>query len=306
MPEKKSVSIVLASYNRRRLLMRTINSARGEIEQIGGGEIIVVDGGSVDGSVEWLIEQKDVLTIIQHNRGTWRGKSIKRRSWGYFMNLGFKAATHEFICMISDDCLIVPGSLQRGIEAFDRAVANGKGIGAVAFYWRNWPEQQKYWVGRTLGKKIFVNHGLYRKTALAEIDYADEVTYAFYHADGDLCLRLWEAGWVCVDCPTSFVEHYSHANQTSPADVSVRESNFSRQADDWQTYLSRWSHLNGPEDAGFVGDWIELAHEDPMQTWRQFAKLSAAESPASPPGRMLDIVAHLKAGVARLAAFRPK
>jgi glycosyltransferase involved in cell wall biosynthesis len=62
------VSIVLGSYNRLPFLKLTIESIRREMEN-SAHEIIVVDGGSTDGSMEWLIQQKDVLTIIQNNRG---------------------------------------------------------------------------------------------------------------------------------------------------------------------------------------------------------------------------------------------
>jgi glycosyltransferase involved in cell wall biosynthesis len=59
-------------------------------------EIIVVDGGSEDGTLEWLIRQKDIITIVQHNRGEFNGKPVKRKSWGYFMNPCFKAAHRVF------------------------------------------------------------------------------------------------------------------------------------------------------------------------------------------------------------------
>jgi hypothetical protein len=42
-------------------------------------ELIVVDGFN-DGSIQWLIEQKDIITIIQHNSGEWRGKRLTE-SW---------------------------------------------------------------------------------------------------------------------------------------------------------------------------------------------------------------------------------
>ena len=91
------ISVVLGSYNRLNFLQLAIQSVRAQVDsQL--REIIVVDGGSSDGSMEWLLEQKDIITIVQHNRGEWLGKKITRRSWGYFMNLAFKCASAKYVC----------------------------------------------------------------------------------------------------------------------------------------------------------------------------------------------------------------
>ena len=108
-----TISVVLGSYNRRPFLEAAIASIRDNGFTL-PYEMIVVDGGSTDGSMDWLFRQKDVITIIQHNRGTFRGKPIPRRSWGYFMNLGFKCAQGKYILMMSDDSLLVPGSAMNG------------------------------------------------------------------------------------------------------------------------------------------------------------------------------------------------
>src|SRR3972149_7030151 len=245
MPEGLIVSIVIGSYNRRKFLKSTIESVRVELRNF-AHEIIVVDGGSDDGTLEWLVKQKDILTIIQHNRGEWQGKPIERESWGYFMNLGFKAAKGKYVCMLSDDCLVVPDAIKSGVDLFERYLKRGYKVGAVAFYWRNWPKQKSYWVGLTFGNKMFVNHGLYLNSALERIGYADEDSYTFYHADGDICLRLSEKGYICIDSPNSYIEHYSHAN------VKVRKSNLAKQKEDWDTYTRRWRRVGIPKEGGWV------------------------------------------------------
>ncbi|UCF03833.1 MAG: glycosyltransferase, partial [Deltaproteobacteria bacterium] len=65
--EKTEVSVVLGSYNRKRFLKAAIQSIRNN-EILVPYEIIVVDGGSTDGSLSWLSKQKDIITILQHNR----------------------------------------------------------------------------------------------------------------------------------------------------------------------------------------------------------------------------------------------
>jgi glycosyltransferase involved in cell wall biosynthesis len=250
------VSVVIGSFNRRRFLKHTVESVRAELEGT-EYEILVVDGGSTDGTTKWLLRQRDVITIVQHNRGTWAGKPVQRKSWGYFMNLGFMAAHGKYVCMLSDDCLVVPDAIKNGLRRFEHELGAGRTLGAIAFYFRDWPGEGSYRVGRTWGYRMVVNHGLYLLEGLAAVGYGDEESYRFYPADGDLSLRMWEAGYACVDSPDSYIEHYPHATK------SVRSSNMSEQKQDWATYVARWGALGEPTRA-----WVKRDFADPHQTAR--------------------------------------
>ena len=260
MENSTAVSVVIGSYQRNGFIQLAIESVRADLINT-PHEIIVVDGGSTDGSLEWLISQKDIITIAQHNRGIWNGKTIIKKSWGYFMNLGFKIAKGKYICMLSDDCIVTPNSLINGIQLFDNSLANPSiKVGAIAFYWRNWPKDQKYLVGKTWGDNIFVNHGLYLNAALKEVSYADEDNYHFYHADGDLSLRLWNKGYSIIDSPKSFVEHYVDTNE------HVRIENHKTQQADWSYYKNLW----GPNLGQPKSDWIELEFIDPSEIAKKY------------------------------------
>lgn len=256
------VSIVLGTYNRLDFLKATVGSIRGEIENI-DAEIIVVEGGSDDGTIEWLTAQKDIVSIIQHNHGKWNGEKLKHKSWGYFMNLGFKTANGKYICMLSDDCLVVPGAIRNGVELFERELKKNIKIGAVAFYWRNWPSENMYVVGTTLGRKIFVNHGLYLSSVLEKVGFIDE-DYDFYHADGDLCLKIWSAGYKCIDSQNSFIEHFSHAN------IGVRKNNLVNRKKDWTRYIKKWKNRYMMASESDYGGKIEQVFEDPSKWYFNF------------------------------------
>lgn len=255
------VSVVSGSYNRLPFLRLMIESVRTELATV-PHEIVVVDGGSTDGSVEWLVAQKDVVTVLQHNRGKWRGRQVERRSWGAFMNMAFRIARAPAICMLSDDCLVVPGAIRNGLARLDAALEKGEKVGAIAFYWRNWPEENVYRVGLAFGR-MFVNHGLYLKESLDDVGFAEEA-YDFYHSDTDLVLKMWRLGYVCVDSPLSFVEHFGHA---SP---STRKENVRRQESDWKLFLDRWSGVFCDQICKDVGSWTEKSYDDPDRTASQF------------------------------------
>jgi hypothetical protein len=183
------------------------------------------------------------------------------------MNLGFKAAQGKYLLMISDDCLLVPGAVMNGCRQFEELLSAGQPVGALAFYWRNWPTQQDYWVGLTLGDRMFVNHGMYLRSALEQVGWIDEERYRFYHADGDLCLKLWQHGYTVCDCPTAFVEHFTHANH------AVRQSNREVQAQDFQTYLEHWSGIFYDPERHNIGGWLHCQYADPHHTALKFPRI---------------------------------
>ncbi|MFC1496869.1 glycosyltransferase family 2 protein [Verrucomicrobiota bacterium] len=262
--DKISVSIVLGTYNRKRFLKKTLKSVSDNNINV-PYEIIAVDGGSTDGTLKYLKTRKDIHVINQYGNKERPTDPDKLQSWGCFMNKGFQAARGKYVCMISDDCLVVPDSIQNGYEMFEKLLRDGRKIGAVAFYWRDWPGRNEYWVGSTLGGKMFVNHGMYLREALETVSWIDEKRYQFYHADGDLCLKMWDKGYEVVDCKQSFIEHYHHAN------VRLRQSNFSRQKADWKAYLKRWEGVfYNPESDERTGAKQKISFNDPSKMCRQF------------------------------------
>lgn len=266
MCQKILISVVLGTYNRLKFLKLTIKSIRKELEDI-QHEIIVVDGGSNDGTLKWLFKQKDIISIVQYNHGILKEKKISRRSWGYFMNLAMKCAQGKYVCMLSDDSLIIPGAIINGCNLFEKNLKEGKKVGAVAFYFRNWPEDKKYYVNFTIDNTMMVNHGIYLKKALKDVKYVDEENYFFYHADDDLSLKLKQSGYNCIDSPNSYVEHSLHIND------SLRGVNSQFESRDFKNLLNKWKKIYSISSTGIIHHKTYKKYSDPSATADNFKHL---------------------------------
>ena len=233
------VSIVLGSLNRKRLLKQTIKSIR-ENGFKGSMEIIVVDGGSTDGTCDWLSMQKDIFTIIQPNYMV-DGSSKRAHSWGEFINIGFKRSSASWILMISDDLLLCENSIQLGLDELMKRKENGEKIGGGAFYWREYPIDRDYHVKLLPNKFVLINHGFFYKEALEDIGYANETDFNFYGADSDLSMRLNLSGWKTVDIESSYAEHLKHRIGWRR---KISKNNKPTQADkDLALFYDKYKHL---------------------------------------------------------------
>ena len=217
---KYDLSIVMGAKNRKNLIKATIHSIRNNGFN-GTIEIIVVDGGSTDGTCDWLAEQTDIFTIIQPNYSIVDNEGIKKRahSWGEFMNIGFKYAHSDYICMVSDDLILAPGCLQKGYDEIKSRIDKGEKIGGGAFYFREYPRHDFYRVIMLTENNVHINHGIYYRPAMENVNWLDEINYNFYYADSDFTMRLNRAGWKTLaleDCFAAHLVHLPKRNRSIP------------------------------------------------------------------------------------------
>lgn len=192
------LSIVTGTFNRLHLLKLMMASVRQQLPKGISYEFVVVDGGSTDGTLEWLRRQSDVH-LIEH--GELRG-AIKA-----FCD-GAASARGEYVVMANDDVIFHPYSLIRALAHLERTPI----CAAVAFadnrsslIGGNGREYRTEGMGATLhdGTKTMVTYaqvGMFRKPLGDEAGWwgADDPIMGksrTYGGDNYLSARLWEIGY---------------------------------------------------------------------------------------------------------------
>ncbi len=89
------VGIVVVTYNRLTLLKDVIASLRNQ--DYASNDIIVVNNGSTDDTLEWLNDQKDLIIINQDNCGG---------AGGFYTGMKYVAEKHYDYCWIMDDDVV--------------------------------------------------------------------------------------------------------------------------------------------------------------------------------------------------------
>lgn len=113
------VSIISGTLNRLPLLTAMLESVRADIPTGIPYEIILCDGGSTDGTIEYLRAQPDVK-LIEHGE--------RRGAITAFTDAG-KLATGKYTVILNDDIAIVPGTIMRALVYLEE----NERCGMVAF-----------------------------------------------------------------------------------------------------------------------------------------------------------------------------
>lgn len=216
-----AVSVVVVNWNRRDFLLGCLRSLA---EQSGSPEfeVILVDNGSIDGSVE---------SSVSYARSVNLPLSVIRNATNLGFcaanNQGISAARGEWVALLNNDAEANP----EWLSAMIRAAHGRSEVGMVACKIVVFEEPRRIdkvghviWLdgqnrGRGTGEwdtgqydreqEVLWPDGcaaLYRKTMLDSIGGFDEDLFA-YGDDAELGLRARIAGWSCIYTPSAVVRH---------------------------------------------------------------------------------------------------
>jgi GT2 family glycosyltransferase len=100
-------SVIIPTYNRLPLLQRTLASVEAQSHR--DFEILVIDDGSTDGTLDWLAQQGALRVLVQGNRGP-----------GAARNSGAREARGDYIAFLDSDDLWFPWTLRVFADTIER------------------------------------------------------------------------------------------------------------------------------------------------------------------------------------------
>ena len=200
-----AVSVILKTLNEEARIGPAIESVQAALEAI-GGEVIVADGGSRDGTL--VVAANYPVRVVQLEPAI-------RPSCGIGPQLGFQYSREPFICLIDGDMLLDPGFLP---AAFAYLEANPK-VAGVTGHVEEMNDTSLEYVRR--GRRISPENrigsidrmnggGLYRRKAIDQVGYLSDRNLHGYE-EFDLGVRLRAQGWTLHRLDRSFVRHFGHA-----------------------------------------------------------------------------------------------
>lgn len=116
--DRPSISVVIPVFNSMPELEFCLDSVLAELDDYGKGEVLVVDNGSTDGSLEYLrAHPSSQVSVLQ----------LPTASVGGLRNAGAEAAEGDVLCFVDSDCVLGEGYFGAVVETFHETQAAATG-----------------------------------------------------------------------------------------------------------------------------------------------------------------------------------
>lgn len=217
---KPTASVIILNWNGRRFLESCLSSVLRQTYR--DYEVVLLDNGSNDGSVEFVRERFPEVRVIRSDRNLGFAEGNNR---------AIKATAGGYIATLNNDTEVEPGWLQALVEAIESTDRVGMCASKVLYadrpdlidsagiypgwsgtMWNRWHgERDECNISTPI--EVFgpcAAAALYRREMLEEIGPFDEAFFA-YLEDADLAWRARLAGWKCLYVPAARVYHVHSA-----------------------------------------------------------------------------------------------
>lgn len=228
------ISAIVILYDGRAFLPDLLNTLRENLTDI-NHEIIFVDNGSTDGSVDYVRELCPTARVIENRRNLGFAPAV---------NVGIKAARGAYLYILNQDLRFRPGATKALLERLKAEPEVGLiGPGYVYFDGRPqrsvraFPSYRHVFYRALLLDRIFRHHREFSHWRMGWFDHKSELyvdqpmgavmmipravidkvglmdeRFPILFNDVDFCRRIKEAGYRLLYYPTAVVEHFVGAS----------------------------------------------------------------------------------------------
>lgn len=229
------VSVVTGTYNRINYLKNLVTSVRNSIGIGIPYEIVVVDGGSYDGTIKWCKAQEDIVLIEQG----------KLYGAVYAFNAGFCAAKGKYVVIANDDIFFVDESIRCAVSLMEDDDSIGVGCFYQDRYNRPWHVEQMPAIlnGKTVptyyGQVCIVPRWLGDKVGWWGTEYH---TYA---GDNELSCNVLELGYKVVPVPCACIHDSVAQDELRKINYGSLELHPEGGHPDTNKWIAKWKRPNG-------------------------------------------------------------
>jgi glycosyltransferase involved in cell wall biosynthesis len=201
-------SVVIPTYNRKPILEKCLRAL--EKQTVEGYEIVLVDDGSTDDTLEWLEAHKDEFPHVRSFLQDHAGPSAAR-------NLGVKKALGDTIIFIDSDLVVLENFLQAHTEALtqgqkefgsDKFFTYGAVINTANF---DNPTAEPYKITDFSAAFFATGNVAIAKHWLEEAGLFDTGFQLYGWEDLELGVRLKKLGLKLIKCPAAVGYHWHPA-----------------------------------------------------------------------------------------------
>jgi len=193
------ISVVVPVFNARQYLERVMDAIMVALDHF-PGEVVVVDNGSTDGSLEFLRERwGDRVAILE----------LPGPTIGAVRNFGARKAQASVLSFVDADCVITPDYFQRAFEVLERTGAAATGGPYDLPAEPHWVEDAWHRLHDRPGEReagyVPAGNFVCRRAAFERVGGFDEIILT--GEDAELCQRLWDSGYTIVQSPAVAAVH---------------------------------------------------------------------------------------------------
>jgi len=244
------VSVVIVSWNTCEILHQCLKSIYATIRSI-SFEVIVIDNGSTDGSVEMIRQEFDRVKLLMNS---------ENRGFAAANNQGVSIANGRYVLLLNSDTIVLDRAIEKTVAFADvhpdgavtgcRALNPDRTLQGTCFMFpsllnllllssylpqiyprsRFFGRERMTWWGRNDAREVDVVTGcfmLVRKEAISEIGLMDE-QFFMYSEETDWCYRFKAKGWKNWFTPDGEIVHIGGA---SAAKLGARRAELQSNSD---------------------------------------------------------------------------